>query len=165
MSLDVRRIRADEGLRLRALRLHALADAPTAFGSTLEREDALTDAVWVERATRGAAGEDRVTYVAEDGGRWVGIVSGLTDDRGSGPSLVGMFVEASVRGRGVGAALVGAVAGWARTRGAARLYLWVTSTNVAALRLYHRCEFKPTGKQKPLDHTPSLSEVEMVRDL
>jgi GNAT superfamily N-acetyltransferase len=165
MSLNVRRIRADEGLRLRALRLHALADAPTAFGSTLEREEAFTDAVWMERATRGAAGEDRVTYVAEDGGRWVGIVTGLTEDCDSGPSLVGMFVEASVRGRGVGAALVEAVAGWARTRGAARLYLWVTSTNVAALRLYHRCEFKATGKQKPLDHTPSLSEVEMVRDL
>jgi ribosomal protein S18 acetylase RimI-like enzyme len=57
------------------------------------------------------------------------------------------------------------VASWARGRGAARLRFWVASTNGAALRLYQRCGFSPTGKTKPLDHTPSVSECEMVREL
>ena len=161
----IRRIRPDEGLRLRALRLRALADAPWAFGSTLAREEAFTEAVWQERAVRGATGEHGVTYVAEEGDRWVGICD---RPRGCGQAcleVVGMFVEPVARGRGVGAALLESVASWARSRGAARLRLWVTSTNGAALRLYRRCGFTPTGKTKPLDHTPSISECEMVREL
>ena len=162
----IRRIRPDEALRLRALRLRALADTPSAFGSTLGREEAYGDDVWHERALRGAAGQDRAIYVAEDGDRWVGMVTGLVDDPAE-PRLevVGMFVEPSARGRGVGAALLEAVAGWARERGAQRLRLWVTSTNGAALRLYRRCGFRPTGNTKLLDHTPSVSEYEMVREL
>jgi GNAT superfamily N-acetyltransferase len=164
MSLIVRRVRPDEGLCLRALRLRALADAPSAFGSTLAREEAFPDDVWQERAIGGAAGEDRVTYVAEDGDRWVGMATGLMD-AGHRLDLVGMFVEPAARGRRLGAALVEAVAAWARERGAASLHLWVTTTNEPALRLYHRVGFRPTGRTQPLDHTPSLQEVEMVRDL
>ena len=164
MSAIVRRVRPDEGLRLRALRLRALADAPSAFGSTLAREEAFAESVWQERAARGAAGEDRVTYVAEDGDRWVGMATGRVPD-GPRLDLVGMFVEPVARGRGVGTALLDAVASWARGRGAAHLRLWVTSTNGPALRLYQRCGFCLTGKTKPLDHTPSVSECEMVREL
>src|SRR5262249_1122094 len=80
MSANVRRIQPEESLRLRALRLRALADAPLAFGSTLAREQAFADEVWRERAKDGATGRDRVTYVAEDGGQWVGMVTGITDD-------------------------------------------------------------------------------------
>jgi GNAT superfamily N-acetyltransferase len=166
MSAIVRRVRADEGLRLRVLRLRALGDAPSAFGFTLAREEAFAESVWQERADRGAAGEDRVTYVAEDGDQWVGMVTGLVDDPDE-PRLevVGMFVAPVARGRGVGAALLDAVAGWARGRRAAHLRLWVTSTNGPALRLYQRCGFSPTGRTKPLDHTPAVSECEMVREL
>jgi GNAT superfamily N-acetyltransferase len=160
----VRRIRPDEGLRLRALRLRALADSPSAFGSTLGREEAFADEVWHERATRGGLGQDRVTYVAEDGDRWIGMATGLVAD-GPRLDLVGMFVEPAARGRRVGVALVQAVAAWARGRGTPHLYLWVTSTNQAALALYHRCDFKMTGRHQPLDHTPTLLELEMVRDL
>jgi GNAT superfamily N-acetyltransferase len=164
MSVDVRRIRADEGLRLRALRLRALADAPTAFGSTLEREEAFGDEVWHERAATGAAGAARATYVAGDGDRWVGIATGLADDADApDATLVGMFVEPAARGRGIGRALVEAVADWARCIGAPRLRLWVTSTNAAALALYARSGFAPTGRTKPLDHTPALTELELIR--
>jgi GNAT superfamily N-acetyltransferase len=137
-----------------------------AFGSTLAREEAFADEVWDERAARGAAGEDQVTYVAEVEGRWVGMAVGLAD----GPdatrlALVGMFVEPDARGRGVGGALVEAVAEWARRRGAAVLSLWVVATNRPAIALYERCGFGPTGRRQPLDHTPALTELEMIREL
>jgi GNAT superfamily N-acetyltransferase len=166
VSFRIRRIRSDEGLQLRALRLHALADTPMAFGSTLAREEAFADAVWHDRARHGSAGVDRVTFVAEGDERWVGLVTGLIDDaNGSRGTLVGMFVESAARGRGVGAALVDAVTGWARDRGAARMYLGVTVTNRPAIRLYQRCGFRPTGNRNPLDHTPTVLEMEMVREL
>lgn len=162
----VRRIRGDEWERLRALRLQALADAPMAFGSTLAAEAAFADAVWQERASAGAAAADRVTFVAEANGRWVGMATGLAIDPGEpDPALVGMFVDPAARGRGAGAALVEAVSAWARARGAARLTLWVTDVNAAALALYRRSGFRPTGETQPLDHTPSIGEIRMARDL
>jgi GNAT superfamily N-acetyltransferase len=166
MNLNIRRIRADEGLQLRALRLRALADAPMAFGSTLAREEGFAEHVWHERATGGASGGDRVTFIAERDGRWIGVATGLENDPdGSGPVLVGMFVDPAERGHRVGAALVEAVTAWARTRGAARLSLWVTSTNTPGIALYDRCGFRATGEARPLGHTPSLTEMRMVRDL
>ena len=53
MGHGVRRVRPDEGLRLRALRLRALADAPWAFGSTFAREQAFAESVWHERTAQG----------------------------------------------------------------------------------------------------------------
>ena len=167
MSLQIRRIRADEWRRLRALRLEALADAPMAFSSTLAREEAFSDDVWQERAAGGAAGVDRVTFVAEEGGRWVGLATGLlapqTDLGEACPTLVGMFVDTSARQRGIGAALVESVAGWTQERGGDRLVLWVTCGNEVAIALYCRCGFAPTGSRRPVSHTPACVEQEMMR--
>ena len=167
--MTVRRIRRDEGPSLRAFRLRALADAPTAFGSTLAHEAAFTDDVWRERAAGGASGDDRVTFVAEHDGRWLGIATGLASDPDvpddPRPELVGMFVDREARGRGVGTALVNAVIDWARARRAGGLCLWATATNAPAVALYERCGFKSTGERKPLAHSPALELFRMARDL
>jgi GNAT superfamily N-acetyltransferase len=168
MMPDIRRIRADEGPRLRALRLRALAETPLAFGSTLAREQGFADALWQERASGASAGCERATFVAERDGQWLGLATGLAspdDGHSTGPLLVGMFVDASVRRLGAGAALVEAVAAWARACGASQLALWFTAGNEPAERLYRRCGFRPTGVTRPLAHTPGLVERQMVRDL
>jgi len=169
MKPEVRRIRADEGPQLRALRLRALAGAPLAFGSTLAREEALPEHIWHDRAAGGASDSDRVTFVAEREGHWLGLLTGLAADPDqpdkTEPMLVGTFVEPSERGHGVGVALVEAVIIWARSRRAASLHLWVMSTNKPAIALYAKCGFRRTGEQKPLGHAPTFSEVRMVRDL
>jgi len=137
-----------------------------AFGSTLAKEEAFPEHIWHERAAGGSSGHERVSFIAERDGRWIGLATGLAADLdGSGPVLVGMFVDPAERGRRVGALLVEAVADWARERGEARLYLWVTSTNHPALALYSKCGFRPTGETRPIAHTPSLAELRMVRDL
>jgi GNAT superfamily N-acetyltransferase len=164
----IRRIRPDEGSRLRALRLRALADAPLAFGSTLAREEAFTDEMWRERAQRGASGADSVTFVAEREGQWLGIATGLARDPDvpddPRPELVGMFVCREARGRGIGVALVHAVVGWAKRRRAGGLCLWVTATNDPAIALYSRCGFKPTGARKSLAHSSAFELLRMARD-
>ena len=167
MTPAIRRIRPDEGPSLRAFRLRALADAPMAFGSTLAREQAFTESVWRERAERGASGDDNITFVAEHDGRWLGIVTGLARDPDvlddPRPELVAMFVAPDARGHGVGAALVGAVVGWAGARKATGLTLWVTASNTAALAPYERCGFRPTGERKPLEHSPAVDSIRMAR--
>jgi GNAT superfamily N-acetyltransferase len=166
--VEVRRIRADEGLRLREVRLRALAEAPLAFGSTLAREQAFPESAWHERAAGGASGVDRATFIADEAGRWVGIATGVArhpDDPEHSPILIGMFVDSTQRGRGVGAALVERVTEWARTLAAQHLYLWATSTNRPAIALYEKCGFGQTEETRHLEHTPSLREVLMKRSL
>jgi GNAT superfamily N-acetyltransferase len=152
LNVTVRRIRRDEWPQLRALRLRALAEAPTAFSSTLAREEAFPEQMWRDRAERGAAGADRITFIAERDREWVGLATGLAGDpedpNDPRPLLVGMFVAPASRQRGVGAALVEAVAAWARARRAVSLSLWVTATNSPAIALYEKCGFRRTGESK-----------------
>jgi GNAT superfamily N-acetyltransferase len=148
---------------LRALRLHALAEAPMAFGSTLAHEQDFADDVWRERALGASVGCDRATFIAERDKQWVGLATGVA--RNADPLLVGMFVDSTARRLGVGIALIEAVSAWARGCGATRLTLWVTSGNDPAVALYQRCRFRPTGVTRPLAHTPTLAECEMIRDL
>jgi GNAT superfamily N-acetyltransferase len=167
--MKIRRIRADEGLALRALRLAALADSPMAYGSTFAREDVYPEAVWHERAAAGAAGGNVVTIVAEQNGQLTAMATGLatgpeTRD-GSHPTMVGVFVERASRRQGVGVALIETIVGWARARGSTRLTVWITANNEPAHALYRRCSFHLTGATKPTAHTPTLPELEMARNL
>lgn len=168
-TVDIRPIRADEGLRLKALRLQALADAPLAFGSTLAREQDFTDSVWHERAAAAAAGLDRATFIAERDSAWLGMATVLLTDPADParqtPLLVGMYVDAAARASGVGAALVAHAKAWTLARGPDRLTLWAVAGNAPAFALYRRCGFRPTGAARPLAHTPSLTELEMAVDL
>jgi GNAT superfamily N-acetyltransferase len=149
--------------------LRALADAPLAFGSTLAKEETYSDDLWRERAKRGADGVDSVTFVAERDGRWLGMATGLPRDPempdDPRPVLVAMFVAPEARGSGLGAALVDAVLSWARDRQADGLTLWVTASNEAAIALYERLGFRPTGERRPVDHTPAVESIRMARDL
>jgi GNAT superfamily N-acetyltransferase len=165
-AVAIRRIRADEGLALRALRLAALAAAPAAFGSRFAAEAAYPDLTWHDRARRGAAGRELVTFIAERSGRWVGLATGLAG-RGAGasPLLVGMFVAEPVRRLGVATALVAEIAAWALGLGAPELRLWVTAANGPARALYRRCGFLPTGARRASSHTPSAEEVELALPL
>src|SRR5262249_6605458 len=134
--MKIRRIRADEGLALRALRLAALADSPMAYGSTVAREDAYAETVLHQRAAAGAAAGAEVgnvvTTVADQNGGLTAMATGLatgpeTQD-GSHPTMVGVFVERASRRQGVGVALIEAIVDWAGAHGAARLTVWTTAT-------------------------------------
>ena len=74
-----------------------------------------------------------------------------------------MFVRPQARGRGVGEAIIEAVAGWAIQNGATTVHLWVTETNKHARRLYERCGFTVTAERQPLPSNPALGEIGMQR--
>jgi len=164
-EVTVRRIRAEEWERLRVIRLRALADAPMAFGSTLAAEQVQPDEFWRGRAAGGATDENRATFIAERDGEWVGISTCLLEEEGVGerPAWVfAMWVDPAVRRQGVAQALLRALTGWARGRGADVLNLHVTETNAPAIALYERLGFRATGETTALPHTPSLRENHMT---
>lgn len=160
---QIRELGEQEWEVLRRLRLRALADAPEAFGSSLERELAFDEATWRGRLANPTSGN----FVALDGSEPVGLATGIhLDHLPTGERLlVGMWVAPERRRHGLGRALVEAVASWAVADGATRLRLGVEKDNTAAQHLYASCGFVPTGVAEPLRERPDLVEVEMARDL
>jgi GNAT superfamily N-acetyltransferase len=164
--VTVRRVRADEGRTLRDVRLAALKESPAAFGSTYEAEAARPDAEWSERAERGAAGIERVTFFAFVDDHVVGLVGGYRPDaRGSTVDLVSMWTAPVARRTGVARALVTAVLDWATALSAATVQLWVTRGNEPALALYESMGFRQTGEFQPLPSDPTRDELAMTREL
>ena len=154
--IHVRPIAADEAAVLREVRLRALADAPLAFGSTHAREVAYPPQQWDAWARDAAAATREVVYfvINEPDGAPVGLASGVIDaDQPRVAHLFSMWVSAEARGSGAGAALVDAIAAWARQRGAATLRTAVTLGNAPAARLYERAGFRDTGVREPLGHS------------
>ncbi|MFJ2520655.1 GNAT family N-acetyltransferase [Cellulosimicrobium cellulans] len=171
MPTTVVRVRPDDWRDLRDVRLRALADAPSAFGSTLAREVAFPDDVWHERA---AQGRTLLARSAPDGGgpaghdRSPGPVVGLaavvpSPDDPTVAELVSVWVDPGARGTGVAAALLRSAGPLVAELGARTLALWVTTTNDPALRLYERAGFAPTGETKPLPSDPRVAELRMAR--
>jgi GNAT superfamily N-acetyltransferase len=159
----VRGVTAEDWQILRDIRLAALRDAPSAFGSTYAGEAALTEQDWRDRAT------NRINFLAylpeASTAEPAGLAGAYVEVPGQA-ELVSMWVSSPARGRGVGEALIARVTQWAEEEtGAATLHLWVTESNKPAVRLYERCGFTLTGERQPLPSDPSLIEVAMSRPL
>ena len=156
----VREITADDWELMRDVRLSALAEAPYAFGSTYAREVAFGEPQW-----RGRINERSASYLAQarPDEEPAGLAGVYVEDGAA--DLVSMWVRPGCRGQGVGEALVEAAASWARVRGFCTLFLWVTESNPAAMRLYERCGFVVTGERQPLPWDPAVAEIRMSRPL
>lgn len=166
VSVTVRRIRASDAALLKVVRLAALADAPSAFASTYEREAALTDDDWSERASIGSAGPLRSTFVAEAGSEVVGIVAGYRDAHDDTTvELVSMWVAPTHRRQHVGRTLVERVWDSARETDRKEVALWVTRGNVPAQALYRKLGFCETGDVQPLPSDPCKDELRLNRSL
>jgi GNAT superfamily N-acetyltransferase len=144
MSAVVVRQVGDEDWELwRDLRLRALLDHPTAFGSTHQREVAFTEEDWRDRLDG-----DTPAVVAWVDGRPAGMGAGFSD-RPGWLHLVAMWTDPDLRGRGVGRAVLGALCAWAHEHGL-RPHLDVTVGNAGARRVYEGFGFVGTGEVRPL---------------
>ena len=144
----------------RDIRLRALAESPSAFGSTYHRELAFTEDIWRSRLED----PDQVAVLAIDGsapaGLPVGMAAGYPDEPGL-LHVVAMWVDPKARGQRVAHLLLTALDEWAAThhRG---LHLDVNITNRAARRSYERFGFVGTGETRPLREGSPESVERMV---
>jgi GNAT superfamily N-acetyltransferase len=158
----VRRITRGEHSTLRTIRLRALKEDPSAFGSTFDAEVARPDEEWAERARLSAEGTDRATFIAIVDDRVVGLAGGYRPDHDAGCiELVSMWTAPEARRRGLGRALVQAVIDWA-AGSQATVVLWVTRGNDPAHALYVSMGFHETGECKPLPSDPRKDEIRMA---
>jgi len=163
-DIRLKRITAADVALLRDVRLRALKESPTAFGSSYDVEAQRDPAEWHTRATRWNDPASAAMFIACAGDHGLGMAAGVVgDDRDDIAWLVSMWVDPAVRRRGVGRRLVEAVLGWAALRrGVTQVRLHVTGGNDVAEALYARLGFARTGDRIPHPRYDTLCEVEMV---
>jgi len=147
----------------KGVRLRALADTPSAFGSTYAHESQFPDSEWLNRALRWN-GERGVGLLAMDGPTGCGIAgSFLRENDPTKAQLISMWTAPSHRQQGVGRLLVNEILAWARTRNVHALFLMVTSVNQPAMLFYERLGFARTGRTEAYPNDPAIFEYEMSR--
>lgn len=154
-EIGIRRLMPDDWERFRDIRLAALLDAPSAFGSTYTQTVVYTEHIWRSRLTTAAM------FAAEESGRLIGIAGGLPAQADNTAALISMWVDPADRGRGIGEQLVNRVVQWARDEGFSSIKLRVTVGNDPAERLYVRCGFVTTGEVLPVDEGSEHTEKSM----
>ncbi len=165
MPADIRRISPADGAELKAIRLAALMDSPSAFGSTYAEEVTRSDADWSDRARWASAGAERITFLARIDEQTVGIAGGYRDEiEPAQVHLVSMWTAPDVRRTGLGRLLVGAVIEWAADTRASSVGLWVTRGNGPAQLLYESMGFRETGEYQALPSDPCADEIRMILD-
>jgi GNAT superfamily N-acetyltransferase len=161
-GVSIRIVTADDWEVLRGVRLAAMLDSPTAFGSTYERELSFDSSAWRARIERSP------WWLAWREGQPVGMIAAFDSAPDTEPDdrhVVSMWVHPAHRGHGVADLLVETLADWAVADGARTLSLWVVIGNDRARRFYERCGFVATGEIAPVRSNPSLSESLMRRPL
>ena len=140
--MDIRRLDETDWQAYRAVRLAALRDEPTSFGSDAEFEAGLGEA-WFRQALRGS-----FIFAAWRDGAIVGLAAWRANavaKQAHIGAVWGMYVAPTERGLGTGRALLEALIAHARGQGVEGLKLFVTVGNGAAQRLYDRLGFVPYG--------------------
>lgn len=151
-----------------ALRLEALREEPDAF-CVLHAEE-------LARGPGHLAGvlesERRAIFAVEDGDELVGMVGVYLEERmrwRHRAGIWGMYLRASHRGRGLGAALLEAAVEFARAAGATQVHLSAESRQATAIALYTSRGFETWGVEPGAGIDPVtgalMDEVHMLRRL
>lgn len=141
--VTIERIRADEGLTLRAARIRSVADSPIAFGQSISEVRDRPESDWQRDARRSARGASRIWLFAR--GLQDDQVVGLVQGRRRRPStllLFSMWVDPGYRRLRVGERLVDDLERWAVGWSATETVLWVLSRNEGATSFYRRLGFR-----------------------
>ncbi len=165
VGVTIRTIERGEWREYKKVRLRALQDSPDAFGSTYEQSILIENAAWQARLENVQPERDH-PLVACAGDEFVGLAWVQVEPENlTVAHLYQMWVAPSVRGRGVGQALVERAIDWARQADCQSMLLQVTAGDRPARRLYARLGFRAVGGLVLMREEPELFEQTMVLDL
>jgi ribosomal protein S18 acetylase RimI-like enzyme len=168
-GVTVRRLEPEDAEAFRAIRLEGLRLHPEAFGATLEEEQALDLAEFARRLAPPPPG---AVFGAFEAGALHGI-AGLIRYADAArlrhkATVWGMHVLPEARARGLGKALLAALAAHARASGVELLQLGVAADNAPARALYAGAGYVPFGLEPAalrLGPGRYVDEVLMALDL
>lgn len=145
--MSIRLLNKDDAVAYKELRLYALQESPTAFGTAYEEEIQRPLSMTQQRIVQPGTGG--FTLGDFDNARLVGVTTMLMNDRvkmNHSGAIVGVYVHPDVRGQGRGRALMEMTIDRCRSiSGLKQVQLSVVTTNTSAKALYESLGFKVYG--------------------
>jgi ribosomal protein S18 acetylase RimI-like enzyme len=160
--VPIRPARAEEWGRWRETRLRMLRDHADFFSTRYDDMVREPDTMWRDWVGEAAAGDHKALFVADEDGRWLGVVGAFVRVNPGEVQLISMWVDPLARGRGIAQALIRAVAEWAQRRGSTTVVLFVQEANEPAQQLYERAGFQRTGDRAPAAGAAGRSAFKLV---
>ncbi|MGK5004835.1 N-acetyltransferase family protein [Janthinobacterium sp. LB2P70] len=153
----IRPTTASDWPALKAARLAALLDAPTAFGTSHANAAGFSDADWQQRAVSTPR---RTFFLAFDGKQPIGLAAQVVAGNGE-CHLIAMWVHQEYRGMAVAQGLVDAVKQCAVGNGHHRLVLDVALENARAAAFYRKQGFVFLPVWEALESHPHIQVQKM----
>ena len=126
-------------MSLKSIRLEALKEEPSVFGSSFEKESLLSDSSWQERlSTRNKA----FFGLFPDTGECIGL-TGIIREAGRGNSvvLIASYIRKAHRGRGLSKLFYDARIDWAKQNGYGKAIISHRDTNLISKAANQRAGF------------------------
>lgn len=157
-DITVRALGDEDWQVYRDVRLAALRDSPDAFAASAAQEQSFDDELWQARVKRSRR------LVAEDGSKIVGVVSvGRRPENDEQVSeLFGLWVDPTLRGKGVAWKLVDAGVRQARDDSYAFVLYWVGTDNGRGVAFASSYGFRPTDGRRQMESSSDGDETEMA---
>lgn len=151
---------------LRDLKIKSLLEEPIAFENQepgLERYRSRTEEEWRKKLDENAS--NTVSVFAQDGIRFVGMVSGVIRPSGETATVQHMYVDPEYRGQKISKKLLETLLGKLKEKGVKTALLAVVEGQDPAMALYKNLDFKETGRVQAWRGDSRVTEIEMEKAL
>jgi len=144
----IRRIKKEEWILYKKIRLESLRDSPAAFSTTFEEALKRTEESWKKQGEDASLGRERCTFLIFHNEEVRGLASIYEKEEKTIGELLQVWVSPELRGTGTATDLVLAILGWAKDNDYQTIIATVFNNNETALKFYLKHGFKMTKKNE-----------------
>ena len=146
--IKIRRIKKEEWILYKKLRLESLQDSPTSFSTTFEEAFKRTEESWKKQGEDASSGRERCTFLILYNEEVRGLASIYEEEEETIGELLQVWVSPELRGTGAARDLVHALLEWAKDNGYQTIIAIVFNNNETALKFYLKLGFKITKENE-----------------